>query len=118
MKRATIAAFAAALTFSMSILARASEVRPVQTLVSDWVHGIHKTLKWEAADQLQGVSIQVDAAAVSTPADFGRALSELNQIIAAPPVKAIPLQACIFDDVVVIRRVDQPECGVPLPISE
>jgi hypothetical protein len=119
MKQIKLLAIFALLTCLQSVPALASDMWPVPDLVTSWAKGVHKEVKWEAGDQFNGMSVRLDQnPGVTTLADFERAFTDLNQIIETSQLGSVPLVACIFDDVVMIRRLDQPSCGKPLSTSE
>lgn len=100
----------------VSLPAAAANEWAVQDLVESWATALHRPVKWEAGDFTQGRKVRLkQEVKPANMADFERAFNSLNDLIAqAPAPTPLPLVACVFDNVVVIRTAAQPPCGKPL----
>ena len=96
-----------------SPLAFAADPANVPDTVKSWAKPLNKRVIWEAGDAYDGRLVQFDQTIdTSKPAGFTAALASLNMILST--TGHVPLKACVFDDTVVIRRLDQPACGSPI----
>lgn len=96
-----------------SPLAFAANPANVPDTVKGWAESLNKRVVWEAGDAYDGRLVRFDQTInISKPAGLTAALASLNMILAT--AGHVPLKACVFDDAVVIRRLDQPACGTPI----
>jgi 4-hydroxy-L-threonine phosphate dehydrogenase PdxA len=96
-----------------SPLAFAAEPANVPDTVKSWIKPLNKRVVWEAGEAYDGRLVRFDQTIdTSKPAGFTAALASLNMILAT--AGHVPLKACVFDDAVVIRRLDQPACDSPI----
>lgn len=121
MKKTMIAALLA-LCASVSTSAATFEALPGDTslraLVGRWVETTGKKMVWEAEGN---ASIDHEAlneiAKLRSASSLEEALTRLNRSLEAAreanPKKPGALMACVFNDAIVIREVEQPACGLP-----
>jgi len=89
--------------------------KDLQALVTRWAQSEGKKIVWEAT----GNAAIKDAEALNSSAQmrkattFAQALQRLNMSLEAARVDTA-LVACVFNDAIVIRTIDQPPCGSPL----
>lgn len=91
----------------------ASKIYSAPELIQHWGKALNKPIIWEAGDQYAGRKIGVDQRGdISTLEGFQSALNWLNSLLDRANV--VPLIACVNEDAIAVRRIDQPQCGKPL----
>lgn len=108
----TFAALAFLVAAIATPLCHASDPMPVPDLVKTWAKALNKPVVWEAGNDYNGRLVQFEDVDTSEPGVFERAFNSLNAVLGNAGHAA--LRACMFNNAVVIRRVNQPACGKPL----
>ena len=93
-------------------LSHASDPSAVPDLVRTWAKALNKPVVWEAGNDYGDRMVQFEDIDTSQPGAFKRAFAGLNAVLER--AGHVPLQVCVFDKVLVVRRVTQPPCEKPL----
>ncbi|MFC5550291.1 hypothetical protein [Massilia aerilata] len=95
-----------------SPLSHASDPLALPDLVKTSATALNKPEVWEAGDDYQGRMVQFDDIDTSKPGAVERAFAGLNAVL--EKAGHVPLNACVFVDALVVRRVNQPPCGMSI----
>lgn len=90
--------------------------KTASALVSRWASLEGRTVQWEAQEvfPLHYASYLNRDAHLSSATSLADAFSLLTKSLNHAKPKALPLRACLYEDKLVVRTADQPECGKPL----
>jgi len=95
-----------------SSLSHAADPSSVPDLVKTWAQALNKPVVWEAGDDYQSRIVQFDDIDTSKPGTIERAFESLNAVLEKAGLA--PLKVCVFDNALVVRRVNQAACDKPV----
>ena len=103
------------LTFGCSLSVYAGEntttTSTLQDVATQWHQALKQDVYWEVP---YGVKANIPANTTMTTEDFLQSITALNRRAVKERPELAPLQVCVFSNALVVRSLDQPDCGKKL----